>query len=555
MPTITISKSELLKLIGKKLPEATLKDRISMLGTDLESIDGNEIKVEIFPNRPDMLSTQGLARALASFIGKKPGLRNYNVIPSHQKVIVDKSVSMRPFTACAIVKGLKLNNQKIEDLIQLQEKLATTHGRNRKKSAYGIYPLESINFPINYIAKDPSTVRFKPLGFDKIISAAKILTLHKKGISYSHLTKNWTKYPFFIDAKNNVMCMLPFTNSEDTGKVTASTNDVFVECTGIDQHNVNIALNIITTTLADMGGQIYSIEVHYQANNKTLTTPNLTPIEMLIDIPKINKLLGLNLDNKQTTKWVERMGIGTKKSSEGLKALIPVYRNDILHQVDFAEDIAIAYGYENFEEIIPDVATIASQDKLEIFSEKIRSILIGLGQLEVKNFHLMKVEELMDQMNSTETVISLANSLGDHNTLRDSIIPSLLKTYSINAHNEYPQNIFEIGLVFHRTKDKTSDTKIKETITLAVALCSETTDFTAIRQVLDSLSLHLNTAFKVKETTHPSFMPGRVASIQIKNKQIGIIGELHPQVLTNWNLTMPAVALELNLETLYQATK
>ncbi|MBU0536650.1 MAG: phenylalanine--tRNA ligase subunit beta, partial [Nanoarchaeota archaeon] len=124
MPTITLNKKVFEKLVGKSLPIEKLKDRISYLGTDLESIKGNEIHVEVFPNRPDMLSEQGFARAFAAFIGTKPGLREYKVLKSGYKVIVDASLKdVRPYTACAIVKNLKFDDERIREIIQIQEKL------------------------------------------------------------------------------------------------------------------------------------------------------------------------------------------------------------------------------------------------------------------------------------------------------------------------------------------------------------------------------------------------------------------------------------------------
>ena len=92
LPTVTLNKTVFEKLVGKELPLEELKDRISMLGTDLESIENDEIHVEIFPNRPDLLSEQGFARAFSSFIGVQPGLRNYKVQSSGQKVIVDSAL-------------------------------------------------------------------------------------------------------------------------------------------------------------------------------------------------------------------------------------------------------------------------------------------------------------------------------------------------------------------------------------------------------------------------------------------------------------------------------
>ena len=79
MPTIKLNKKDLLNLIGKKLSDKELKDRISMLGTDLEEVNDNKVTVEVFPNRPDMLSSEGFARALSSFIGVKKGLKEYKV--------------------------------------------------------------------------------------------------------------------------------------------------------------------------------------------------------------------------------------------------------------------------------------------------------------------------------------------------------------------------------------------------------------------------------------------------------------------------------------------
>ena len=92
MPTITVNRKALDEMIGRKLSTDELKDRISMLGTALERIDDNEIVVEIFPNRPDMLSVQGLGRALSSFIGINTGLRKYEVKPSGCKVFIDKGM-------------------------------------------------------------------------------------------------------------------------------------------------------------------------------------------------------------------------------------------------------------------------------------------------------------------------------------------------------------------------------------------------------------------------------------------------------------------------------
>jgi phenylalanyl-tRNA synthetase beta chain len=287
MPTITLNKEVFEKLVGKKLPIDKLKDRISMIGTDLEGIEGNEINVEIFPNRPDLLSEQGFARAFSSFVGVKTGLREYKVEKSGEKVIVDKSVKdVRPYTACAIVKGIKFDDEKIKEIVQIQEKLHVTYCRNRKKCAIGVYPFEKIKPPIKFIAKKPNEIKFQPLEAYKEMTGQQILSQHPTGKEYGHLLEGMSKFPIFIDSNNQVLSMPPIINSEQTGKISNKTTDVFVECSGFDFNVLQKCLNMIVAALADMGGRIYSMEL--DVYGKKQTTPNLKPEEMKVDIAYIN---------------------------------------------------------------------------------------------------------------------------------------------------------------------------------------------------------------------------------------------------------------------------
>src|SRR3989338_5400684 len=494
MPTVVLNKEVFEKLVGKKLPLDILKDRISMLGTDLEKIEGNEIHVEVFPNRPDMLSEQGFARALSSFIGVKTGLKEYKIKKSGYKVLIDSSVTMRPYTMCAIVKNLTFTDEKIREIMQIQEKLATTHGRNRKKSAYGIYPADKINFPIKYTAKNPEEVLFKPLGFTKQIKASQVAEEHPKGIAYKHLTEGWKEYPFFIDAKLQIMCMLPFTNSEETGK-------------------------------------------------------------MKLKLEYVNKRLGLNLKEGDGKKLLERMGYDYDK---GIVS-IPAYRADILHMIDIVEDIAIAYGYENFSEEIPNVSTIAHEDEFKIFERRISNILCGLGLIETCNYHLINYDEQTKKMNLNEKAmdsvnVKLANpTTAEYNALRSWMIPCLMNVFKSNKHNEYPQKIFDTGIVFR--KNKNTETNVEEITTLAVGSSHATTDFTEIKQILDYLLNMLNIEYKIIEHEHPFFITGRIGEIIIRDKKMGVIGEISPQVLENFGLETPVSEFELDLNELFNVMR
>ena len=545
MPTITVNKKEFEKLVGKTFPLEELKDRISMLGTDLEKIENNEITVEIFPNRPDMLSDQGFARAFSSFMGINTGLKKYKINNSNYEVIVDSSVDkVRPFTACAVIKNLKLDDEKIREIIQIQEKLHVTYGRNRKKAAIGIYPLDKISFPITFKADKPNNISFIPLESAEKMSGLEILSKHKAGRDYAHLLEGKEKFPFFIDAKNNILSMPPIINSNLTGRVDESTKNLFIECSGFDYEYLSKCINIIVSAFSDMGGDIFSVKTSYKTNS--FVSPDFTPEKMVLDLTYINKILGLNLTETKAVSLLKNMGFGFEKN----KVLIPAYRADILHQIDLVEDIAIAYGYEHFEEIIPNVATVGQESPLKVFSKKLRDILIGLKLLEVKNYHLINKKELNELMSLDNEIVELKNSLGDHNSLRNSLVSSLLKTLKINQHHEYPQNIFEIGTTFH--KDSSMDTGVSEITSLSVCLCDEKTDFTSIKQVLDYVFRCIDVSYEIKEKEHSSFISGRCGTVLINNEEVGIVGEINPQVLENWELNYPVSSFEINISKIFK---
>ncbi len=544
MPTVTLNKQVFEKLVGKKLPLEKLKDRISMLGTDLESIEGNEIHVEVFPDRPDMLSEQGFARAFSSFIGVKTGLRKYKVKKSGKKITVDKSVTMRPYTACAIVKNVIFNDERIREVMQIQEKLAATHGRNRRKSCYGLYPMDVIKFPIKYVAKDLKEIKFKPLGYDREMTGAQVERTHPTGKKYSFVAEGWKKYPCYIDDKGSVLSMLPYTNSQDTGKIDETTKEAFIECTGTDLNNVQIALNIFVTMFADMGGDIYSVDLLYP--DKKITTPNLSPQKMKFDLNYVNKLIGLNLKETEAKKLLGRMGFGYEKGH----VLVPAYRADILHLSDIAEDIAIAYGYENLVPEIPSISTIGSESKFSQFVNKIAHLLTGLQLLETCTYHITDKDSITTKMNLNLDYIELENALtSEYNVLRNWIIPSLIQVLSENKHHEYPQRLFEIGTVFK--KDNKTEMGAKEFQRLAVVSSHSEADLTELRQVLDALMRALNLSYEIIEADHPSFIKGRVGRVIVNQKKVAYIGEINPEVLVNFGLEMPVAALELNISEIF----
>lgn len=244
------------------------------------------------------------------------------------------------------------------------------------------------------------------------------------------------------------------------------------------------------------------------------------------------------------------MGYGYKNKH----VQIPAYRADIIHQSDLAEDIAIAYGFENFEAIIPNVATIGQENSFEIFKNKLADLLVGMKFLEATTYTITNKGTQCTKMNSNIDVIELSNSISsDYNVLRAWVLPDLIQILAENKHHEYPQRVFTTGRIFK--KDSVQETGLLEQERLAVVIASEDTDYTKMRQIIDYLLTSFGLPFKVLETDHTSFGNGRVARISVNDKKIAYVGEINPIVLENWELEIPVTALELNVTELFDIIK
>ncbi|MCK4636585.1 MAG: phenylalanine--tRNA ligase subunit beta [Methanomicrobia archaeon] len=541
MPTITIDKNDLLELIGKEVDDKILVEKIPMMGTELESF-GEEITVEIFPDRPDMLSVEGFALALQGFLNIKIGLCHFESDDCGYRAFIDKKVKkVRPDAVCAVVKDVELNDAAIKSLMQVQEKLHLTHGRNRRRVAIGVHDLDKVEFPVRYTTM-PKDYRFIPLECYEEMNLEEILQEHKKGVEYKHLLEKYEEYPLWIDSKEQVLSMPPIINSEHT-KVTETTKSLFIDITGHGVKYLEQALNILIMSLAIRKGKIYSVNV--KDGNKEYVYPNMTPKKMEIDVNYTNKALGLNLSFDEISSFLKRM----RYDIEGKEVFIPAYRADIMHKIDIVEDVAIAYGFNNFKPEIPNISTIGENDPFEEFLKNVRNLMVGFKLMEVKNYILTNKEDLFTKMNlKEEKIAEMKNALTvEYYALRNLLMPGLMRVYSINTHYEYPQNIFEIGEVF-----RIENGKIKEEVNLSVGICHEKANFTECKEILNSFFKNLGISYGIEEKERKCFIDGRAGSIVIDEKPIGHIGEIHPQILSIWNVGMPVAIFEINLNGVYE---
>ncbi|MGB2726845.1 MAG: phenylalanine--tRNA ligase subunit beta [Halobacteriota archaeon] len=542
MPVIRLFYDDLEKLTGVSIEK--IKERLPLMCADVERIEAEYMDVEFFPNRPDLFSVEGASRALKQFLDVEPGLVTYEVEQSGIEMVVEASVlEVRPYIVSGVVKNLQLDSSAIESLMLLQEHLHRGIGRNREKVSVGVHDLAKVKPPFRYLAVDP-VFSFVPLDYEEEMTMDEILEKHPKGMAFRYILEGKAKYPLILDSEGNVLSFPPIINAERT-RVTESTEDILIEVTGLNE-NVSFALNVIACALAERGGLIQSVVLRSPDDRKGMEkeTPCLEPETMEISVKEVNSLIGVDLSAEECKKCCARMGLGAEVKREGTMAVkIPAYRFDILHPWDIIEDVAIGYGYDRIKPELPGTMVIGEVHPIEEKKRTVREIMTGLGYFEVLTFTLTserKQFELMRQTLKKFDIVKVASPISsEHTMLRCSILPNLLEILSLNKHRDLPQRIFEVGPVVLNFKEK---------YRLAAVSTHANANFAEVKSAVDAVlkELGLEDA-EIVDSEDGAFLAGRRASIKIENKNIGVFGELHPEVILNFALSYPVVGFEVDI--------
>ncbi len=555
MPTIELKVERLERLVGKKLDLKELEYDLQGISLDLEDINEKEqkVKVEYSPNRPDFSSPEGIARALKGYYEIEEGLPSFDVISGDIVLNVDPSVKkVRPYIVCGIIRDIDLDEDEVATLMNIQEHLHWAVGRDRRKVAIGVHDLDKVVSPYRYTAVKPDSVSFVPLHGDGYpMNLEEILLLHEKGIEYAHILEGKEVYPIIFDSNNEVLSFPPVINGVLT-TVTDETKNLFLDLTGTDFNAINLALNILSTTLADMGAKLETVKVNYEGESE-IVTPNLEPKKWEVNVDYINSVIGLNLSTSEMIKCFKKVRMDAEKSKKKghLDVVVPAYRGDLMHPIDFTEECAIGYGYFNLPLTIHE-GGIGQYHPIQDYSNRIRKIMIGAGYLEVINFILASSDKqfnYMKQESEIGEIVEIANPVSkEYNTTRTRILPKLMDTLLLNRSEEKPIRIFEVGDVILLSKKE--ETGTKREVHLSAVSYHEDADYTEIKSSLDFImtSLGYFDDYEIKPGKNPSYIDGRYGEIYLKDLIIGEIGELHPEILLNFKLEFPVSAFELNIE-------
>lgn len=572
MPTISINLKDFEQLLGKQglgeQPVTTeqLEAWLPLVKGELKDheSDTGEVRVELQDsNRPDLWSCEGIARQIRTKLtGTAPSYPFFKATqPSKRRVTVASGLErVRPYVAACTATGYSVAEAGLTQLIQVQEKLADIFGRKRHTVSIGLYRLPAIVFPVYYDLIKPDDARFTPLGFEDKMSLREILAVHPKGLEYGSIIAGHDRVPLLRDEEGQVLSLPPIINSREIGEVRVGDQELFVEVTGTDLLMVLLTLNIMAVNLADRGAAIKAVEVVYPYETilgKSLRTPLDFGKVRSIPLKTIEAALGQPMEAKLVREALLAYGYEASLARDQVSVKLPPYRNDLMHAVDVVEDVAISRGYGEFAPVMPFQFTVGSLSRVEQVSDRVRDLMVGIGFQEIISNIMASRSELIDRMRLTgsewDLVVEVDNAMTQtYSCLRQSILPSLLRVEAASTRSFYPHRLFEVGEVAR--VDPAEDVGSRTVTLLGALIAHASANFSEIHSCLDLLLYYLDCQYQLEPIAHPSFLEGRAGRITTQGRPLGLIGELHPDVLEQWQVSMPGVVFELEVDRLGEKT-
>jgi phenylalanyl-tRNA synthetase beta chain len=537
VPVVSVRLWDLERLVGRGIDLEELRRLADFLKLEFEEVRGDSITFEAPHDRLDLYSAEGLARAIALLLGlKKPTV--YPVGWSSIHVDARGAPRYRPYVMVVVVRGVKLDDEAISQLFQLQEKLHLTHCGNRELVSIGLYDLDAIKPPVYYRAV--ATAEFRPLGYSTSMSAETILETTEKGRLYGHLVRRG-KYPLLVDSAGTVLSLPPIINSEDT-RITERSRNILIDVTGTEPRLMASVLATMALAVYERGGEV--IEVARVVSREELGEMLFSTLlgrELIVGLRRVENLIGASPGLEKIPEYLERHGYRVLEVTESyVKVWVPPYRVDVIDEDDIVEDIAISMDYNAIGGYLEVPAARGSVHPLERVTRFARDILVGMGFTEVANFILTDPDYLTSLGYVRFTEIENPK-MRTYSVLRPSLLPSVLATVSRNVKKYGLQDlkVFEVGDAVDpdnlTTSRRVSGSIYGSGVTLTDGLAT-------VKTLLEILGI--KPVFEPFDGL-PIAIPGRAAKVVVKGITTGYVGEAHPRVLKLLELRAPLAFFEV----------
>ena len=573
MPTISVDQKLLASLLSRHGCQHDIADvdhRLPLLGTDIDRCDEEVLDIEIFPNRPDLLSAETLSLAMRGFLHNQPTLANESLESSGITLSVEPELAtIRPVILGAVVRGLDMVDDDemdgfIKQLMDHQEKLHFALGRGRRRASIGVHDLTTLKPPFTVKAVERSH-SFIPLAMEHAMTIDEILASHPKGVDYAHLLDGMEKVPIIEDAEGAVLSFPPIINGVHP-TVQSSTRDLFIDATGWDRRACESCLMLVALQAKERGGTLQTIQI-IDCHGEQEVLPNWTPVHHRVPARLITTILGRELSDDELSNAMLRMGgtytgrspatsdeISPSKSmqyaSEGEDMFgfdMPRWRFDLLHPVDIVEDIAIGHGYEDLGNDVPKAPMNAIPRPDDNLRRRIRTSMQGMGFMQIQSLTLSNDEDQFNRMRwkPFNEITRITNPITlEHTMMRHFLLPGLLRLLATNRHHDLPQSVYELGTVVrdHKNMDR-----------LAFLTAERIGGFASIRGRIQAFLRDIgaeNVVIEPLPDNEGPWLAGRSAKILLDGEWVGCFGEIDPSISQIFELLVPLNGAEFDVEAL-----
>lgn len=557
-------------ILDKKYEKDLGKDIVEVLDLKEEIIE-----FEITPNRPDCLSIEGLGRETAVSLNKefkhpRKNLDELN-IPNKEE-IEGLKVDITAPDLCYRYIARIVKNVKIEQSPEWLKKRLKACGVRSVNNIVDItnYVMLEMGQPMH--AFDINSINGKQITVRRAKNGEKITTLDEQEriLDENDLVIADSEKPVAIAG---VMGGLNSEIEEDTKTVvfesamfyggnirkTAKKLGLRTESSsrfekGLSSENALRAINRAIELVELLGaGEIVEGKIDVYPTKQKIN-------KIKLDVERINNLLGTNLSKKEIIDILEKLEI----KIENDMAIAPYFRMDLEFLADLAEEVARIYGYDKLEtKLVRAETTLGIKNKEQKIEDKIQDVLITNGLSEIYTYGFLSEKDLEKSKIKEEVIensIKIINPLGDEfKLMRPTTIPSMMQILALN-NNRKNQNVklFDISRNYKNTNNQVENGEVplQENI-LTIGVYGEDSDFYTLKGLVENILevANVNRYDIKKETENQSYHPGRCATLKVGNDIIATFGEVHPEVLTNYDINKRVYLAEINITKIVKYSK
>ena len=539
------------------------------LGMDVRDVLGiNDalIEFEITSNRPDCRSIIGIAREAAVTLGKELKYPEIKVQACDEEMSfeIDIQTDLCKRYCGRVVKDVKVG--------------PSPYWMQRKLIEAGMRPISNIVDITNYVmlelgqplhAFDLDDIKYNKMTVKMAEEGEKFTTL-------DGVERTLTSDMLVIGNQDKTLDLAGIMGGENS-EIKDTTTSIFIEGAsfakeniratskklglrteassrfekGIDINLAEEAVNRACQLIEELGcGTVLNGMLDYYPQKEEVQKVTVNPV-------RINKLLGVNVPMDQFINILESLEFKCNLvSSEVLELEVPTFRLDITEDADILEEIARIYGYNNIPSAsLEGNATAGVKTDKQKFIDNVKSNSIACGLNEILTYSFVSPRGV-DKINlpaddEKRNFVKIMNPLGEETSvMRTTLIPNMLDVISTNiSHKVEEVSAFECGNTFIPQKGLPIETK-----KYCVGMYGKEVDFFVLKGVIESVLNNVGLkGYEIEpETTNLTFHPGRCAKIVYNNIYIGTFGELHPDVIENYNLGQRVYVAEINIDTVFE---